>query len=104
MSPQRKCKTVKRPSRKKQPTGEGELLKAYEFKGQTQHRDNARFGQDKSYVPLSFLEAEQFISIIIREKFDYTKWQRQLFADMSVEELNRKAAEYDRKNRFHSAS
>ena len=54
VSPQRKCKTVKRPSRKKQPTGEGELLKAYEFKGQTQHRDIARFGQDKSYVPLSF--------------------------------------------------
>ena len=53
---------------------------------------------------LGVLKTEQFISVMIRERFDYTKWQRQLFADMSVEELNRKAAEYDRKNRFHSAS
>ena len=94
MSPQRKCKTVKRPSRKKQPTGEGELLKAYEFKGQTQHRDIARFGQDKSYVPLSFLEAEQFISIIIREKFDYTKWQRQYFDEIPPGKFHQEALEY----------
>ena len=53
---------------------------------------------------LGVLKTEQFISVMIRERFDYTKWQRQLFADMSVEELNRKAAKYDRKNRFHSAS
>ena len=28
---------------------------------------------------LGSIEAEQFISIIIREKFDYTKWQREYF-------------------------
>ena len=66
VSPQRKCKTVKRPSRKKQPTCEGELLKAYEFKGQTQHRDIARFGQDKSYVPLSFPLSFDFIYRVLR--------------------------------------
>ena len=27
---------------------------------------------------LGSIEAEQFISIIIREKFDYTKWQREI--------------------------
>ena len=49
-------------------------------------------------------ETEVFISTILRERFDYTKWQRQLFPDLSVEELNRKAAEYDRTNRSRSAS
>ncbi len=39
-----------------------------------------------------------------KNDFDYTKWQRQLFPDLSVEELNRKAAEYDRTNRSRSAS
>ena len=27
---------------------------------------------------MGVVEAEQFISIIIRERFDYTKWQRQM--------------------------
>lgn len=31
---------------------------------------------------MGVVEAEQFISIIIREKFDYTKWQRQFFDEM----------------------
>lgn len=53
---------------------------------------------------LGVLKTEQFISVMIRERFDYTKWQRQLFPDLSVEELNRKAAEYDRTNRSRSAS
>ena len=28
---------------------------------------------------MGIVEAEQFISTIIREKFDYTKWQREYF-------------------------
>ena len=34
------------------------------------------------------VEAERFISLIIREPFDYTEWQRDLFNDMSVRELS----------------
>ncbi|MDR0796713.1 MAG: hypothetical protein LBE79_11815 [Tannerella sp.] len=34
----------------------------------------------------------------IREPFDYTKWQREHYADMSVSELNRKAVEYAKNN------
>lgn len=30
--------------------------------------------------------------------FDYTEWQRSLFQDMSLEELNEKAAAYARDN------
>jgi hypothetical protein len=34
------------------------------------------------------VEAERFISLIIREPFDYTEWQKDLFNGMSVKELS----------------
>ena len=37
---------------------------------------------------LGRVEAERFISLIIREPIDYTEWQRVLFNDMSVMELS----------------
>jgi hypothetical protein len=41
------------------------------------------------------LETEVFISNLLREPFDYTKWQREhLFQDMSLQELNSKASQY----------
>jgi hypothetical protein len=40
---------------------------------------------------LGNVEAERFISLIIREPFDYTEWQRGLFNDMTVKELSRLA-------------
>ena len=40
---------------------------------------------------LGHVEAERFISLIIREPFDYTEWQRDLFNDMSVKELSNNA-------------
>ena len=42
---------------------------------------------------LGNVEAERFISLIIREPFDYTEWQRGLFNDISVKELSRLAME-----------
>ncbi|MBC2693768.1 MAG: hypothetical protein HF982_00495 [Desulfobacteraceae bacterium] len=42
---------------------------------------------------LGNVQAERFISLIIREPFDYTKWQRDLWPDKSVEELSKKAME-----------
>jgi hypothetical protein len=33
------------------------------------------------------VETERFISIIIREPFDYTEWQRNLYTEMSVDDL-----------------
>ena len=38
---------------------------------------------------LGLVEAERFVSLIIREPFDYTKWQKQHYANMSVSELNK---------------
>lgn len=42
------------------------------------------------------VEAERFISIIIRDGFDYTEWQKDLFADLSVEELSKMAMDFRR--------
>ena len=38
---------------------------------------------------------------IIADTFDYTKWQRNLFADMSLEELVAEATEYCKTNHTH---
>ena len=47
---------------------------------------------------LGVLETEIFISHILRESFDYTAWQKEHYADISVHELNQKAVEYARSN------
>lgn len=40
---------------------------------------------------LGEVQAERFISLVLRESFDYTIWQRKLFADKSVEEISEAA-------------
>ena len=47
---------------------------------------------------LGIVEAERFIMLIQRESFDYTKWQEDLFEDMSIEEISEKAAEFRLRN------
>ena len=47
---------------------------------------------------LGIIETEIFISQLIREPFDYTQWQREHYANMSVSELNKKAVEYEKNN------
>ena len=36
---------------------------------------------------LGIIEAERFITLVLREPFDYTEWQRSLYGNMSVKEL-----------------
>ena len=43
---------------------------------------------------LGVLETEIFISHLLREPFDYTTWQNNHYANISVKDLNRKAVEY----------
>jgi len=43
---------------------------------------------------MGMVDAERFISLIIREPFDYTKWREDLFDNMSLQELAQKANEY----------
>jgi hypothetical protein len=40
---------------------------------------------------LGEVEAERFISLVMREPFDYTIWQRQLWVDKTVEEISHQA-------------
>ena len=47
---------------------------------------------------LGEVDAERFITRLIREPFDYTKWQRNLFEGMSIEEISKEAAEYCKAN------
>jgi hypothetical protein len=37
---------------------------------------------------LGEVQAERFISLIMREPFDYTKWQSNLFANKTIAELS----------------
>ncbi len=37
------------------------------------------------------VDAERFITMLLREPFDYTKWQRELWDDKDVDELSRMA-------------
>ena len=37
---------------------------------------------------LGAVEAERFISLILREPFDYTKWQKHLWDDKGVAEIS----------------
>lgn len=40
---------------------------------------------------LGEVEAERFISIMLREPFDYTKWQRNLWEGQTIEEISSRA-------------
>jgi hypothetical protein len=45
---------------------------------------------------LGIVEMERFIMLINREKFDYTKWRKNLFENMDIEELSNKANEFSK--------
>ena len=49
---------------------------------------------------LGSIDTERFISLISREKFDYTEWQRSHFDSVSSDDFYRAAVEYAEKNPF----
>lgn len=55
-------------------------------------------GMEALLKELGDVETEIFIKMLIREPFDYTRWQRNLWSDMDVETLGKKAMEYQEKN------
>ena len=42
---------------------------------------------------LGSVEAERFVTLMLREHFDYTQWQRNLWPDKTVEEISTAATE-----------
>ncbi len=49
---------------------------------------------------MGIIEAEQFISVIIREKFDYTKWQRDYFDAKTPTEIRDEASRFEKKHPY----
>ena len=49
---------------------------------------------------LGVVEAEQFISVVIREKFDYTKWQKDFFDKIPEDLLMSEAIAFDKAHPF----
>ena len=47
---------------------------------------------------LGLIDAERFIMLIQKEPFDYTKWQENLFENMSIEKISQKATKYREMN------
>ena len=43
---------------------------------------------------LGEVEAERFITLLIREPFDYTEWQRNLWVDIPVDVLSKRAMQF----------
>ena len=43
---------------------------------------------------LGVVDAERFISLIIKEPFDYTTWHRSQFSGMTVREISNAAKKY----------
>lgn len=51
---------------------------------------------------MGIVDAEHFISVIIREKFDYTKWQREYFDAKTAEEISAEASDFEKTHPFTS--
>jgi hypothetical protein len=45
---------------------------------------------------LGEVDTERFISMIKRDTFDYTEWQRNLFKGQSIEEIHAMATEHEK--------
>jgi len=54
-------------------------------------------GMNALIVALGEVQAEKFITLMMREPFNYTEWQRKLWIDKSVEEISSMAMEYRRR-------
>ena len=50
---------------------------------------------------LGSLETEVFISSLIRDRFDYTEWQRDYFNKYSLKEFLDKAVAFDKNQPFN---
>ena len=57
-------------------------------------------GMNALIESLGIIEAEHFISIVNRERFDYTKWQREYFDRMAPDELMEKAVQFSKAHPF----
>jgi hypothetical protein len=53
-------------------------------------------GMDALVATLGPVDAERFISMVKRDTFDYTEWQRNLWNDKSIEEIHALATKHEK--------
>ena len=51
---------------------------------------------DALIASLGIVDAERFISMVKRDKFDYTEWQRKLWSGKNIEEIHAQATEHEK--------
>lgn len=49
---------------------------------------------------LGVVDTERFVATVIREKFDYTRWQRDYFDGKTPEEIGREAETFELENPY----
>ena len=52
---------------------------------------------DALIATLGTVDAERFISMVKRDTFDYTEWQRKLWSDRDIEEIHALATDHEKK-------
>jgi len=55
------------------------------------------WGTQALMAALGKVDAERYITLLRREPFDYTHWQRGLWGEKSADEISREAMNYQRK-------
>ena len=48
---------------------------------------------------LGLVDAERFVDLIKRDKFDYTEWQRNLWKGKSIDEINEMAIKFQKEKK-----
>ena len=61
-----------------------------------------RKGFDALSKNLGLVDTERFISLILREPFDYTEWQHDLYKDVSLDEFYCNVQEFREKKKHPS--
>ena len=55
-------------------------------------------GIDVLLKNLGVLDTEHFISTLLRERFDYTEWSKDYFANCNPDQFLKEAVEFDKTN------
>lgn len=50
---------------------------------------------------LGVVEAERFVATVIRERFDYTSWQRDYFDRKGQDEISQEAEKFELENPYY---
>ncbi len=56
-----------------------------------------RRGFEALFDALGDLGVEKFISLLLREPFDYTNWRQDLWCEKTIEQISKEAMEYQSK-------